>query len=83
MNNYKTLKNQEFTVGEYSLVPLRLEDRYEIMNWRNEQIYHLRQNEPLTKEKQDKYFFEVIADLFEKDQPEIKYSFPSWKEKVA
>ena len=76
MKSYKVLSNQEFSIGKYSLVPLRSEDRYDIMNWRNEQIYHLRQNEPLTKEKQDEYFLKVVANLFEKDQPDqILFSF--------
>jgi len=33
------------------------------MQWRNEQIYHLRQNKPLTKEEQGRYFNEVVATL--------------------
>lgn len=46
------------------------------MQWRNEQIYHLRQQEPLTREAQDKYFSEVVAQLFEKEQPDqLLFSF--------
>jgi RimJ/RimL family protein N-acetyltransferase len=40
------------------------------MHWRNEQIYHLRQAEPLTREQQDVYFEKVVAALFSKEQPE-------------
>jgi RimJ/RimL family protein N-acetyltransferase len=46
-----------------------MEDRDVIMQWRNEQIYHLRQDRLLTKEGQDKYFTEVVAKLFEHEQP--------------
>lgn len=76
MKSYKVLNNQTFTSGEYSIVPIRMKDRYDIMKWRNEQMYHLRQNEPLTKEKQDVYFDSVISNLFEQNQPsQILFSF--------
>ena len=76
MNSYKILKKQVFTKGEYALVPIRFEDRLEIMNWRNEQIYHLRQAELLTKEKQEWYFDNVVAKLFDQEQPnQILFSF--------
>jgi RimJ/RimL family protein N-acetyltransferase len=46
------------------------------MQWRNEQIYHLRQAEPLTKERQDWYFDNVVAKLFDQDRPDqILFSF--------
>ena len=60
MRNYKILSKQSFEEGDYSLVPLRHEDRYKIMHWRNEQVFHLRQSEKLTTEKQDLYFKNVI-----------------------
>lgn len=76
MNTYKVLGKQVFEEGQYSLVPIRYEDRYKIMGWRNEQIYHLRQSEPLTKEKQDWYFDHIIANLFDQDRPDqLLFSF--------
>lgn len=76
MRNYKILKNQVFTKDNLKLVPLRHEDRYKIMDWRNEQMYHLRQAEPLTKVKQDAYFENVVAKLFDQEQPsQILFSF--------
>ena len=76
MRIYKSFQSKPITEGEYSLVPIRDKDRYEIMNWRNEQIYHLRQAEPLTKEIQDAYFRNVIAELFEQRKPnQILFSF--------
>ena len=53
MRTYKALQQNVFEMDEYSIVPIRSDDRYEIMKWRNEQIYHLRQDKPLTKEVQD------------------------------
>jgi RimJ/RimL family protein N-acetyltransferase len=46
------------------------------MDIRNQQIYHLRQNEPLTKEKQENYFATVVAGLFEQEKPnQLLFSF--------
>ncbi len=76
MSTYKVLQQQEYHAGEYSLVPIRHEDRYRIMQWRNEQIYHLRQTEPLTREQQDAYFDNVVAKLFDQVKPDqILFSF--------
>ncbi len=76
MNKYKCLTQQEFSNGEYKLVPIRFEDRYEIMKWRNEQIYHLRQKEPLTNMQQDLYFNTVVNGLFGQEQPnQILFSY--------
>jgi RimJ/RimL family protein N-acetyltransferase len=76
MNSYKVLNNQIFKLATFSLVPIRFEDRLDIMKWRNEQIYHLRQNTPLTKENQDIYFENVVIKLFEQEKPnQILFSF--------
>lgn len=73
---YKVLNKQIFSAGNYSLVPIRMDDRYAIMKWRNEQIYHLRQNEPLTKEDQDAYFENAVSKLFDEEKPnQILFSY--------
>src|SRR5690554_957396 len=69
MNYYKAINKQIFRAGDYSLVPIRRDDRFAIMKWRNEQIYHLRQPKPLTEEDQNLYFDEVVANLFTQDYP--------------
>jgi RimJ/RimL family protein N-acetyltransferase len=69
MNSYKCLKSNLFSRNEYLLVPIRYEDRLEIMKWRNEQIYHLRQSRPLTIQDQDNYFNTIINQLFELEKP--------------
>jgi len=76
MNKYKVLKKQVYTLGEYALVPIRFEDKFKIMHWRNEQIYHLRQSEPLTEADQVDYFNNVVAQLFDQEKPsQILFSF--------
>lgn len=75
-NKYKCLQKQEFFSNEYKIVPIRFEDRYLIMQWRNEQIYHLRQNEPLTQKDQDSYFNNVVAKLFDQEKSDqLLFSF--------
>jgi RimJ/RimL family protein N-acetyltransferase len=84
LKKYKCLTQQEFSNGEYKLVPIRHEDRYEIMKWRNEQIYHLRQKEPLSVEQQDTYFENVVSKLFDQEQPnQILFSFLNNEELIG
>lgn len=66
---YKSLSKNEFRLEDYKIVPIRFEDRSSIMEWRNEQIYHLRQTRPLTIEDQNQYFINTVALLFEQTQP--------------
>ena len=68
-NFYSVLSKNVFSFGEYDLVPIRHKDRFDIMEWRNQQIYHLRQKEALTKADQDRYFSEVISPSFIEGQP--------------
>lgn len=76
MATYRVLNKQIYASGAYSLVPIRMEDRYPIMRWRNEQIYHLRQQKPLSEEDQNRYFENVVSKLFDQDQPnQILFSF--------
>lgn len=76
MSSYKVLHNQKFESVNFSLIPIRFEDRLDIMKWRNEQIYHLRQKKPLTIENQDIYFKTIISNLFDQEQPnQILFSF--------
>jgi RimJ/RimL family protein N-acetyltransferase len=76
MNSYKVLSKQEFSNGNYSILPIRYEDRLDIMKWRNEQIYHLRQDKLLTIENQENYFQTVVSKLFDKKEPnQILFSF--------
>lgn len=73
---YEALKKQVYTNGEFKLVPIRYEDRILIMQWRNEQIYHLRQSKLLTIQDQDSYFDNVITNVFEQSKPnQILFSF--------
>lgn len=76
MRHYKCLKNQRFEYNEFALIPLRDEDQFSIMQWRNEQIYHLRQAKPLTEADQKNYFDNVVSKLFEQEKPsQLLFSF--------
>ena len=73
---YQCLDFQEYKKNEFSLVPIRLEDRYKIMQWRNEQMYHLRQSKTLTRQEQDRYFNTVVLSLFDQEKPDqVLFSF--------
>ena len=63
MKKYKCLNKQLFVIDEYQLVPIRYKDRFKIMKWRNDQIYHLRQRNILTKSKQNLYFGNVVNKI--------------------
>ncbi len=76
MRAYKCLTKQTYTLNEFQIVPIRNQDRYNIMQWRNEQIYHLRQSKPIDKASQDYYFENVISKLFENQNPDqILFSY--------
>ncbi|MBR6929045.1 MAG: GNAT family N-acetyltransferase [Bacteroidales bacterium] len=76
MPSYICLKQQEQHLGDYSIVPLRYEDRFLIMKWRNEQIYHLRQAHPLTEADQQRYFDNVVSKLYDNSKPDqILFSY--------
>lgn len=76
MNNYICLKNNTFVRGNYSIVPIRFEDMFEIMKWRNDQLFHLRQSKLLTVSDQKLYFKNVISQLFSQKKPnQILFSY--------
>lgn len=67
---YTHFPNIERTSGEFSLRPLRWEDREPIRRWRNEQINVLRQTTPLSIDDQDTYYRNVLAPQFEEREPQ-------------
>tara|TARA_B110000503_G_scaffold72571_1_gene112167 strand:- start:7272 stop:7832 length:561 start_codon:yes stop_codon:yes gene_type:complete len=76
MKKYKVLNKNIFSKGIFKIIPIRFEDRFDIMNWRNEQMYHLRQNKHLTIEDQDNYFTNIVHSLFKQEQPgQILFSY--------
>lgn len=66
---YRILDTVSFDEGHHTLTPIRYQDRWDIMKWRNQQIYHLRQAKPLTAEDQEFYFTEVVSKLFAQERP--------------
>ena len=68
---YKYLNQSGYQLENgFSIVPIRNKDKYLIMQWRNEQLYHLRQATPLTQADQDLYFDTTVSQLFEQEQPD-------------
>lgn len=62
--------------GRYSIVPIRDKDKYVIRKWRNEQIHHLRQSTPLSIDDQEKYFKNIISQLFDQERPnQVLFSY--------
>tara|TARA_B100000427_G_scaffold307289_1_gene294652 strand:- start:251 stop:1249 length:999 start_codon:yes stop_codon:yes gene_type:complete len=75
-NSYLAIKNQSFIIDKYMITPIRLKDRFKIMRWRNEQLYHLRQKKKITKKDQELYFKDVVNPLFKTKKPnQILFSF--------
>jgi hypothetical protein len=73
---YAVLKNQELSVGNYRILPIRDQDKFFIMNWRNEQIDILRQSKILTENDQTSYYKNVIYPDFSVTQPkQILFSY--------
>jgi len=76
MKKYKCINNQIFCFENYKIIPIRQNDRYDIMRWRNNQTFHLRQDVMLTKESQDIYYKEVVSNLFKESYPkQILFSY--------
>lgn len=75
-DQYKILNTSKFQKDNLQIIPIRYEDRIPIRLWRNEQIFHLRQNQPLSENEQDRYFREVVGPLFKLDHPnQLLFSF--------
>ena len=73
---YNCLNQNEFKALDHKIVPIRYEDRLDIMKWRNEQMYHLRQVKPLTEIAQENYFRRTVSDLFDQEKPnQILFSY--------
>ncbi len=76
MASYNCLHKQEITKEEFAIVPIRYEDRLAIMKWRNEQMYHLRQEKTLTENDQEAYFQNIILPSYKEKTPaQILFSF--------
>ena len=76
MREYKNLLKQEFSIDNYLITPIRDKDKWVIMKTRNEQMFHLRQQNPLTELDQENYFKNIISELFLIDKPnQLLFSF--------
>ena len=79
--SYRNIKKHEFTNDKFKITPIRYEDRYLIMNWRNEQLFHLRQKEPLSAKEQDLYFDTVVRNIFDDEKPN-QYLFSFFEDEI-
>jgi RimJ/RimL family protein N-acetyltransferase len=76
MRMYKCLNKQEFSSGDFKLVPIREEDIESIRIWRNEQTKILRQSHIITQEQQIAYFEKNIWKTFDEIRPtQILFSY--------
>ena len=66
---YPLLNTNIICNSKFSLVPIRYQDIFLIMEWRNQQIYHLRQEKPLSRKDQESYFQNVIKRSFREKHP--------------
>ncbi|MDA9811366.1 GNAT family N-acetyltransferase [Flavobacteriaceae bacterium] len=73
---YRCLIQNDFGKESFRIIPIRYSDRFEIMKWRNDQLYHLRQKKILTKKDQNIYFKNSVLDLFNSKEPDqLLFSF--------
>jgi hypothetical protein len=82
---YAILNNfEELSYKEFKLTPIRYEHRIKIIKWRNEQIFHLRQEKKLTLKEQDFYFENIVLNQFHEKSPnQILFSFYQNEEFIA
>jgi len=66
---YKIVDYNSLDFRGFSLKPIRQDEIFTIMKWRNNQIEYLRQTKPLTKEKQSKYFKHYILGQCDTEKP--------------
>ena len=63
------MQRQQWQMGRYSIVAIRPDDRWKIMEWRNEQLDILRQPGVLTRDMQQRYFDQVVIPQFSQTTP--------------
>ncbi len=68
---YQQLSDIEYSLGTYSIVPIRRADMLSIKEWRNEQMEVLRQSKRLTDEDQMRYYDSLVKQSFEEPFPRI------------
>lgn len=67
---YKSVPDfKEFNNNQIMIIPIKFEHRLNILKWRNEQLFHLRQKELISEKNQQKYFNNILRPLFEQKHP--------------
>lgn len=76
INTFKALDKQTHSNGDYSIIPIRMQDMEHIRIWRNSQMNVLRQKKVLSSKDQREYFKNIISTFFKLDEPEqLLFSF--------
>jgi RimJ/RimL family protein N-acetyltransferase len=76
LNAYSHFNIREIGDGDYSIIPLREQDIFDIKEWRNAQLDFLRQREPLTHDEQSRYYRYVVSPSFTDTAPaQMLFSF--------
>lgn len=60
---------KDYINNDTRILPVKYEHRIKIMNWRNEQLFHLRQKNILNINDQDLYYTNVVGPLFKENKP--------------
>ena len=76
MIEYLCLKNQEFHIDNFKIMPIKEEEIEKIRKWRNEQTDILRQSKHISKDEQINYFNKYIWSQLDSKKPsQILMSF--------
>ena len=76
INTFKALGRQIYINGDYSIIPIRMQDMEHIRIWRNSQMNVLRQKKVLSSKDQKEYFKNTISTFFKLDETEqLLFSF--------
>ncbi|PTC02979.1 hypothetical protein C9980_20395 [Vibrio mediterranei] len=68
-SQYRCMTQNIFSLPNSTFEPIRYSDRFKIMEWRNAQMFHLRQDKMLTEQDQEAYFQNVLAPSFDMENP--------------
>ena len=73
---YIALEQNEFSQGDYTIIPIRQKDMENIRQWRNAQMSVLRQSVKLSPDDQAYYFKNVVKSFFtDNETKQLLFSF--------
>ena len=69
MDAYNLLHGRSWSLDDYAIESIRLEDAEPVRNWRNQQMNALRQSQPLSFDQQNDYFKKEVFPEFDLPHP--------------